>query len=669
MLGLGLHDFVLRHVVGRGAFGKVRVVEHVETRRSYALKYISKAQCEAKHGSTNILQERAILEEISHAYVASLRFSFQTTQHVFLVLDLMQGGDLRFHMRQHKRFSENVVRIWVAQLASALHYLHSVHGIVHRDIKPENVLMDHEGHVALTDFNAAVRVTELAPLHCGVAGTTSYMAPELISGGEYAGSVDWWSLGVLMYECVFGRRPFRRMNRADVKRAILEDDASFPVTTDARVSLDCISAIRGLLQKAPDKRLGCCQGGGFDRLKAHPFFASVDWDALESRDITPLFVPDTSNDNFDKTRVNASHEASSAPDGADKAKGEGEGGTVGGGAAKGRPKGLLDCEFANFNYIEYLTFKAYVEQHGAVTAEAVADAVRASSDPPKAPSPLLQLRLDGRPIIQRPPPPPPPSSRNNKPLAVDPNASSASLVGGGGGGGGSGGKSVRRRITTRAVSRLKRMNPSMISLNHPFHSSNSQASDDTLVDKKAGGEGDEEEDPDLPPPPPSNVPIDAAAWKFMLPSQKALAIRFSAKISLDRQTASLLAKSKASSSSSSSRISSLNPTATVSGCQLRHWPSMTGAKDHGAQRLAPIAAQWKAPPTRRGVETQAQAPPPLVHKTNYPQLNSDPVIVAMADEIAADGWEVIPKSAALSAKGPWSIMSPKMAGFGEIAIL
>ncbi|KAJ2794878.1 hypothetical protein H4S07_006636, partial [Coemansia furcata] len=280
---LGLHDFVLRHDIGRGAFGRVRVAEHVETRRSYALKYISKSKCMERRGEANILQERGILEEISHAYVASLRFSFQNSTTVFLVLDLMEGGDLRHHLRQQKRFSESVIRLWIAELACAINYLHTLR-IVHRDIKPENVLMDDEGHLALTDFNAAIRITDQAPTHRGVAGTTSYMAPELIGGGAYAGSVDWWSLGVLMYECVYGHRPFRRSLARDLRRAIVEDDVAFPVTADSRVSMDCISAIRGLLHKSPERRLGCDEGG-FERLKAHAFFAPIDWAALETRDV------------------------------------------------------------------------------------------------------------------------------------------------------------------------------------------------------------------------------------------------------------------------------------------------------------------------------------------------------------------------------------------------
>ncbi|ORX73316.1 kinase-like protein [Linderina pennispora] len=122
---------------------------------------------------------------------------------MFMVMDLMMGGDLRFHM-QRRRFVEGVIRFWVAEIACAINYLHTTHNVVHRDIKPDNILMDDKGHVALTDFNIATRIQD-DRRHYSVAGTANYMAPELVSGHGYTYSVDWWSLGVVMYECVYGK--------------------------------------------------------------------------------------------------------------------------------------------------------------------------------------------------------------------------------------------------------------------------------------------------------------------------------------------------------------------------------------------------------------------------------------------------------------------------------
>ncbi|KAJ2821520.1 hypothetical protein IWW50_004608, partial [Coemansia erecta] len=149
--------------------------------------------------------------------------------------------------------------------------VHSVHHIVHRDIKPDNILMDHNGYVALTDFNIAMHIVDGAP-HFAVAGTANYMAPEIVAGTGYTFSVDWWLLGVVMYEYVYGRRPFHhKKNTDDLRRAVLYEEIQFPLVADVQVGYDCISAMRGLLAKDPHARLGCGPGG-FESLKAHPFF-------------------------------------------------------------------------------------------------------------------------------------------------------------------------------------------------------------------------------------------------------------------------------------------------------------------------------------------------------------------------------------------------------------
>ncbi|KAI9502400.1 kinase-like domain-containing protein, partial [Coemansia spiralis] len=292
--GLGLHKFRLHRVIGRGSFGKVRMVEHRETNKTYALKYINKATCIAMRAQNNTLRERDMLEEIDHPFVVNLRFSFQDEYTMYMVMDLMIGGDLRFHMLR-RRFVEGVIKFWVAELACAINYLHASR-IVHRDIKPDNILMDHQGHVALTDFNIATRVHDNKP-HYAMAGTANYMAPEVVSGAGYTYSVDWWSLGVVMYECIYGKRPFRNKKNADeLKRALLYEEIQFPIIADVQVSFDCISAMRGFLTKDPQMRLGAT---GLAGVKAHPFFASINWALLEQKQLEPPFMPASDQSNFD----------------------------------------------------------------------------------------------------------------------------------------------------------------------------------------------------------------------------------------------------------------------------------------------------------------------------------------------------------------------------------
>ncbi|KAN0059792.1 hypothetical protein ACQY0O_008366 [Thecaphora frezii] len=292
-----LYHFFLLRAVGKGAFGKVRVVQHKQTKALYALKYINKQKCIKMKAVSNIIQERRLLEEIESPFVCNLRYAFQDDENMFMVLDLMLGGDLRFHLDRTGNMSEEVVRFYVAELAVGLDYLHRLQ-IVHRDLKPDNVLLDEKGHVHLTDFNIAVHFSPKRPL-TSVAGSMAYMAPEVLAKRGYLSSVDWWSLGVVAYELLFGRRPFRGKTNSALTHSILNDKCNFPENVENIVSRETISCIRGLLERDPKKRLGC--RGGIEEFKAHPWFAGMDWAALETKSLTPPFEPDNKKANFDAT--------------------------------------------------------------------------------------------------------------------------------------------------------------------------------------------------------------------------------------------------------------------------------------------------------------------------------------------------------------------------------
>jgi len=150
------------------------------------------------------------------------------------------GGDLRFHINR-KSFGEDVVRLWIAEMSSAINHLHSL-GIVHRDIKPDNVLLDADGHAHLTDFNIGCKLTEEKPVLTSQSGTVAYMAPEVFKGTGYGTSVDWWAMGVVFYECIYGHRPFQTESIADLKVAICNQAIEYPAKE--HVSRDCISLIR-----------------------------------------------------------------------------------------------------------------------------------------------------------------------------------------------------------------------------------------------------------------------------------------------------------------------------------------------------------------------------------------------------------------------------------------
>lgn len=298
---VNLFHFVLLRCVGKGAFGKVRVVQHKQSRDLYALKYINKTKCVKMKAVANVIQERRLLEEIDHPFVVNLRYAFQDDENCFFVLDLMLGGDLRFHLERLGSLSEEVVRFYMAELSSALSYLHD-HRIIHRDLKPDNILLDESGHAHLTDFNIAVHYSERRPLN-GVAGSMAYMAPEILAKRGYTYTIDWWSLGVCAYELIFGRRPFRGKTNGDLTHSITKDPVRFPEDAESKCSRAGMQALRALLERDPSKRLAWRTTEGSSEITRHPWFASIDWETLDDKQQIPPFVPDSKKANFD-----ASHE-------------------------------------------------------------------------------------------------------------------------------------------------------------------------------------------------------------------------------------------------------------------------------------------------------------------------------------------------------------------------
>ncbi|KAG8857622.1 hypothetical protein FRB96_005640 [Tulasnella sp. 330] len=297
---VNLFHFVLLRSVGKGAFGKVRVVQHKQTKDLYALKYINKAKCVKMRAVANIIQERRLLEEIDHPFVVNLRYAFQDDENCFFVLDLMLGGDLRFHLERLGSLSEEAVRFYTAQIASALTFLHDKR-IIHRDLKPDNILLDEKGNAHITDLNIAVHYSERRML-TGVAGSMAYMAPEVLTKKGYTYTIDWWSLGVCAYELTFGRRPFRGKTNSDLTHSITRDPLRFPDDAESKCSREGILALSSLLERDPAKRLGCRpKGEGFEDLKKHPWFKSIMWETLEDKEVISPFIPDSKKANFDAT--------------------------------------------------------------------------------------------------------------------------------------------------------------------------------------------------------------------------------------------------------------------------------------------------------------------------------------------------------------------------------
>ncbi|KAJ3221888.1 hypothetical protein HK099_002994 [Clydaea vesicula] len=233
---IDLSQFTLIYQLGKGTFCKVLAAENTTTGEVVALKYCLKEKLLEKKAINHIIQERNLLEELEHPFICNLKYSFQDSNYVYMVLELMTGNDLRAHVGTSM---------------------------------PENILLDECGHAYLTDFNVAVNFKPGQPLR-SVAGTEPYMAPELFSTSQigYYTSVDWWSLGVVMYEMIYADRPFRGKHK---RENIIKGEYRMPNSKFTHISTSCKSFINELLQTQVNKRLGCGLEG-MKKYKSHPFF-------------------------------------------------------------------------------------------------------------------------------------------------------------------------------------------------------------------------------------------------------------------------------------------------------------------------------------------------------------------------------------------------------------
>lgn len=303
----GPEDFQILRLIGKGTFGQVYQVRKKDTKRIYAMKVLSKKVIVQKKEVAHTVGERNILVRTATSdspFIVGLKFSFQTPSDLYLVTDYMSGGELFWHLQKDGKFEERRAKFYIAELILAIQHLHE-NDIVYRDLKPENILLDANGHIALCDFGlskANLTKNDTTNTFCG---TTEYLAPEvLLDEAGYTKMVDFWSLGVLVFEMCCGWSPFYADDTQQMYKNIAFGKVRFPRDT---LSLEGRNFVKGLLNRNPRHRLGAT--GDAEELKRHAFFADIDWDALGKRLITPPFKPmlksDTDVSYFDPEFTNA----------------------------------------------------------------------------------------------------------------------------------------------------------------------------------------------------------------------------------------------------------------------------------------------------------------------------------------------------------------------------
>ncbi|KAK0449158.1 kinase-like domain-containing protein [Armillaria borealis] len=293
---LTVDDFELITVIGKGSFGKVMQVRKRDTSRIYALKTIRKAHIVHRNEITHTLAERLVLAQVNSPFIVPLKFSFQSEQKLYLVLAFVNGGELFHHLQREQRFNEERSRFYSAELLLALEHLHEL-DVVYRDLKPENILLDFTGHIALCDFGLCklnMKANDKTNTFCG---TPEYLAPEILNGHGYNKTIDWWTLGVLLYEMMSGLPPFYDEVTDKMYEKILRD----PLVFGPEIGGEAESILTGLLNRDPTQRLGV---NGADEIKKHPFFHNhIDFKKLAEKKIHPPYKPSVASpvdvSNFD----------------------------------------------------------------------------------------------------------------------------------------------------------------------------------------------------------------------------------------------------------------------------------------------------------------------------------------------------------------------------------
>ncbi|XP_073397224.1 serine/threonine-protein kinase N3 isoform X2 [Dendrobates tinctorius] len=291
---LQMDDFSCVSVLGRGHFGKVLLVEYKRTGKLYAIKALKKREIVSRDEFESLQCEKRIFEVVNssgHPFLVNLFGCFQTPEHACFVMEYMPGGDLMMHIHANV-FPQPAARFYSACVVLGLQFLHQKN-IIYRDLKLDNLLMDASGFVKIADFGLCKEGMGYGDRTSTFCGTPEFLAPEVLTDTSYTHAVDWWGLGVLIYEMLVGECPFPGDDEEEVFDSIVNEEVRYP----RFLAIEAINIIRKLLRKTADRRLGAGVGDA-EEIKTQPFYKEIDWGALFARRLQPPFVP-ALNDPFD----------------------------------------------------------------------------------------------------------------------------------------------------------------------------------------------------------------------------------------------------------------------------------------------------------------------------------------------------------------------------------
>ena len=360
---VGPGSFRKLKLLGKGDVGKVYLVKEKATGRLFAMKIHDKKEMVARKKVKRVLTEQEILATANHPFIVTLYHSFQSPRHLYLCMEYCMGGEFfrALQTRKMKCISESDARFYSAEVTAALEYLHMM-GFIYRDLKPENILLHRSGHIMLSDFDLSKQTdhihnpelvsgsrstSNLPQLDTNVCttgfstnsfvGTEEYIAPEVIWGKGHTSAVDWWTLGIFIYEMVFGITPFKGATRNETFANILKNEVKFPEYNS--MSSSCRNLVKKLLVKDPAKRLGSKSGAS--EIKSHAFFKTVQWDLLRNQKppLVPVFTQRHRQDPLYPAELSDGEEGDGSGDGDGDGDGDGNGDGNGSGNGSGDGNG------------------------------------------------------------------------------------------------------------------------------------------------------------------------------------------------------------------------------------------------------------------------------------------------------------------------------------------